>query len=408
MVVLLGACRWGHAGEMPDEFGSDKNPVGFRYGPVDLHPRLTSSVTYDDNIEFMSTNAERDVKWVAHPSFQIVGGDESDLVSFHNVGYDVLKLSPGDLIIKPVEAWPGKLFILDYGPRFQVFKKYSRDDSIDELVNFNGLYPLSKIIVGVQQGYDLEKTTIIEAGQRTQSENISTKVSAAYHLSDQTSFESGWQRFAVSYDAANLTGYTEYGTEDWMNYALQENLHGSLGVLAGWDDVGNHQDQTFEQVRARVRYNYTEKVNFDVSAGGELREYQNGHSAALDPVFSLAGKYLPSERTTVALIGYRQQVASIYNGYYYADTGANLSLQQEIVYICTLDISMGYHVLNYTPINNQTSQYTDSFYDAKVGVEFHIIKHLSGQMFYQMIQRTSAVNGNVTENQVELSLTCRY
>jgi cell division protein FtsI/penicillin-binding protein 2 len=193
-----------------------------------------------------------------------------------------------------------------------------------------------------------------------------------------------------------------------MNYALQENLHGSLGVLAGWDDVGNHQDQTFEQVRARVRYNYTEKVNFDVSAGGELREYQNGHSAALDPVFSLAGKYLPSERTTVALIGYRQQVASIYNGYYYADTGANLSLQQEIVYICTLDISMGYHVLNYTPINNQTSQYTDSFYDAKVGVEFHIIKHLSGQMFYQMIQRTSAVNGNVTENQVELSLTCRY
>jgi hypothetical protein len=299
--------------------------------------------------------------------------------------------------------------MLDYGPGFQFFDKYTANNYINQLATLNLLWPMSKAIFGFRQDYQLQKTTIIElSGQRAIVETISTALSAAYQFGDATSMESNFRRVSIAYDEPGLIGDTEYNTEDWFNYAVAPDLPVSLGVLAGQDDVANHQDQTYEQLRARARYSYTEKLAFDVSAGGELRQYQNGKAATLSPVFTLAAEYRPAERTTLRLTGSRQQNASIINGYNYASTGAALELRQGITDRFTAEASAGYYSLDFTPIRSASAQYTQDYYIARISLDAKIVRHLTGQIFYQLVSSRAQASAAINDNQTGVQLTLSF
>ena len=92
------------------------------------------------------------------PALQAVAGDDAALIAYRDQHTDVLGLSPGNLIIQQPEVWPGKLFILDYGPGFQIFDKYTANNSIDQFGTLNLLWPMNKLILEIRQDYQLEKT----------------------------------------------------------------------------------------------------------------------------------------------------------------------------------------------------------------------------------------------------------
>jgi aromatic ring-cleaving dioxygenase len=212
----------------------------------------------------------------------------------------------------------------------------------------------------------------------------------------------------VGYDQVGLTGYTEYNTEDWFNYQVGERLPVSLGVLAGEDIVADHQDQTYEQLRARARYSYTEKLVFDVSAGGELREYENGKGDHLYPVFTAAGEYRPTERSAVRLMGFRQQYAAIFNGYNYQNTGVSLEIRQEITDRFKVILSGSYNDIDFTPTGGALSQYTADYYLTRISFEAKIVRHLNGQVFYQLLKSQSHVIGNIPDDQTGVQITLSY
>jgi hypothetical protein len=418
-VAILGLLRIGtsalaqdESAKTPDDSAAkttvEKGSLELRLGPFNLHPRVTAGLTYDDNILFSSANPEADAFWTIQPALQAVAGDDAALIAYRDLNYDVLNLAPGNTIVQAPEAWPGKLLILDYGPRFQFFDQYTANNSIDQFGTLNLLWPLKRLILGFKQDYQLQKMTIIEAGQRSTVETISSTLAAAYQIGEKTSLESDFRRISVGYDSAGLIGYTEYNTENWFNYVVAEGLPVSLGVLAGSDEVANHQGQTYEQLRARARYNYTEKLSFDASAGGELRQYDNGSPDTLTPVFSIAGEYRPVERTSLRLTGYRQQYASILNNYYYTSTGATLGVRQGITDRFTANLSVGYYTLDYTPSSGVLVKYTDDYYTARISLEAKIIRHLNGQIFYQLISRQSQAGGDINDHQAGVQLTLSY
>jgi hypothetical protein len=379
-----------------------------RLGPFALHPRLSAGFVYDDNILLSTANKEADMDWMIQPAIQAVAGDDAALIAYRDQNYDVLNLSPGNIIVQQPEAWPGKLFILDYGPGFQIFDKYTANNSIDEFGTLNLLWPMNKLILGFRQNYQLQKMEIIEFDQRTTVENISSALSAAYQFGDATSMESNFRRVSTGYDQPGLIGYTEYNTEDWFNYEVEPDLPVSLGVLAGWDIVANQQDQTYEQSRARARYNYTEKLVFDISAGGELRQYENGKADTLSPVFTVTGEYRPAERTSLRLTGFRQQYASIYNGYNYTSTGATFEIRQGITDHFTAAFSASYYSLDFTPINTGLISYTGDYYIARLSLDAKILRHLSGQVFYQLLSSHSQASAVVGDNQAGAKLTLSF
>ena len=385
-----------------------ENLSDLRLGPFDLHPRLSAGFVYDDNVLLSAANKEADMDWMIQPALQAVAGDDAALIALRDQNSDVLSLAPGSLIIQQPEVWPGKLLMVDYGPRFQLFDKYTANNSIDQFGALNLLLPMNKLILGFRQDYQLQKTEIIEFDQRATVETISSAFSAAYQFGDATSVESNFRRVSIDYETAGLTGYTEYNTEDWFNYAVAPDLPVSLGVLAGQDDVANHQDQSYEQLRARARYNYTEKLVFDVSAGGELRQYENGKGDTLSPVFTLAAEYRPAVRTTLRLTGSRQQYASIYNGYNYASTGAALEVRQGITDRFAAALSAGYYSIDYTGVSKGLANYAGDYYTARLGLDAIIVRHLTGQVFYQFLSSRSQAGAAVNDDQTGVQLTLSF
>ena len=394
--------------DSPAETTVEKEPWELRLGPFDLHPRLAAGLTYDDNILYSTTNREADAEWMIQPAFQAAAGDDAALIAYRDQNYDVLNLSPGNLIIQQPEVWPGRVFLLDYGPRFQIFDKYTANNCVDQFGTLNLLWPMSKLILGIKQDYQLQKLGIIEAGERATVESISSALSAAYRMGDKTSLEGNFRRVSFSYDQAGLTGYTEYNTEDWLNYEAREGLAVSLGLLAGSDSVASHQDQTYEQLRARARYSYTEKLAFDVSAGGESRQYQNGSPGTLSPVFTLAGEYRPAERTSLRLTGSEQQYAAIYNGYNYASTGAALEIRQGMTNRFTAGLGAGYYSLDFTPAKSALKEYAEDYYTVRISLEAKIVRHLNGQVFYQFLNSRAQTSHGVKDDQAGVQLTLSF
>jgi len=387
----------------------DKLPVELTLGPLTLHPRVDASFTADDNILF-TTKPVADTIWKFQPALQAVMGDDASLIVYRdqNTSMNVFGLTPGSLIVQPPEAWPGKLLVVDYSPRFVFYDAHSENNSIDEFAHLSMLWPVSRLILGFQQTYELQTGTIIEASRLGTTETIATTLALAYQFGEKTSLESDFHRIGLNYDQAGLTGYTEYNTEDWLNYQLTPDLPVSVGVLAGYDEVGDNQDQTYEQVRARVRYIFTQKMAFDASVGGELRQYENGKGDTFSPVFSLAAAYRPAERTTLSLTGYRQQSASIINGYNYASTGASLGLQQGITDRFTADVSVGYYVLDYTSVVSNVPSRADDYYTARLSLDVKILRHLNGQVYYNLISIQSSGGGDREDNQIGVNLTWGY
>jgi hypothetical protein len=386
----------------------EQDAANLQLGPLHLHPRATAGVTYDDNIEFSPQDQKADFIWSIQPGIQAVVGDDANLVTYRDMHYDVLKLSPGDLIVQPLENWPGKLMILDYAPNFKFYDQNTEYNFVDQYANANLIWAMSKLILGFNQNYMLEKTTLIQVGQIATTQTIHSKLTAAYLLSDKTSLEGNFNFIDISYDLPGLIGYKEYNTEDWFNYIFVENLPISVGFLGGLDDVVDGQNQAYEQLRARARYNYSALLNFDASLGGELRQYENGHAQTISPVFSVSGNYRPTERTTVSLTGSRQQSASILNGSYSSTTGVFLGLQQGITDRFTVDANVGYYFSYYTPIDSIQSTYTENFYAAGLGLEAKIIRHLTSKISYQWQNRESEHAGNVNDNQINAQLTLSY
>ena len=160
-----------------------------RIGPFDLHPQFSVGATYDDNVLLSSTNKEVDTVWQIHPSLQAVAGDDAALIGYRDQNIDVLSLSPGNLVIQQPDSWPGSLLILEYGPVFQIFERYTANNSIDQFATFKLLVPLRKFIFAIEQEYQLQKTDIIEFGSRTDVQTVSTYISAAYKFDDKASLD---------------------------------------------------------------------------------------------------------------------------------------------------------------------------------------------------------------------------
>lgn len=378
---------------------------GLRLGPVKFHPRFNAGVTYDDNIYFTTKNPAADEIWSIQPAFQAVLGDDAALVPFRDLHIDVLALSPDYFIVRPPEDWPGKLLILDYGPRFQFFDRYTENNSIDQFATFNVLWPMNRLILGFDQGYQLQRTAIIETGTRTTQELIPTTLSAAYRFSDKTSADASLNRLDTTYDSPGLTSYTEYNNQDWFNYELFPDFPVSLGFLGGYDEVPNNQSQTFEQLRARARYYYTQKLTFDASAGGELRQFEGGTSDLLSPVFDVGAGYQAAPRTALSLSGYGREYATIVNGTYTTSTGVSLGVSQGVSERLTINFTGSYFLLDYTPFQNTSAAITDGYYEVRTGVQAKLVRHLTGELFYQWLnQQPEHAGGGFTENQVGVRL----
>src|SRR5262249_21525857 len=151
------------------------------------------------------------------PGLQAIVGETLDLVTFRDIRYDVLTISPGGLIVQSPEVWPGKLLIVDFSPRFQWFTEHPENNAIDYFGTLKPLWPMAKLIRGLRKDDRKETTVVIEAARRPPVEAFTTTLAVGYQFSDKTSIDSPFSRQQIDYqNQPGLIGYTEWSGVIWL------------------------------------------------------------------------------------------------------------------------------------------------------------------------------------------------
>lgn len=391
------------------------DPPQIKAGPFDIHPRLTLSTLFDDNILIAPTNPESDLIWSVYPAALIVAGDRKSMAEYRLDGRDLLSLSPASFITQSSESWPGSLLAIDYGPRFNWFTYNSQNDSVDELAAFNTLLPLGRVILGVAQTYNLLNTTVIVAGARTEQTTFNTALTSGFQTGGQSSVEVNLRRRSLSYAAEGLVGNQEYSNDNWFHWQTSDLLSIGAGVTLGYVNVPpqsgySQTSQTYQQVLARGMYRLAERVNVDAAVGVEFRQYSTDYSSTPKPVLSLTGSYRPGIATSFSLNAHRMVQTSTWGGYDYMLTGFNLGASQQLFDRLNVSVSGGYDNYQYNYYQSgSTSQAPDSNYlsgGAGVGMRFNPC--LGANAFYRYSQQTGNAGNNFTDNQVGLQVTYSF
>ena len=386
-------------------------------GAFDFHPRVRSGVLLDDNILFSARNTQSDAVWQVAPGLEIFGGDRSTLNSYRSTdsSFDPNTISSSWLVVRPDEYWPGKFVSADYSPRWNWYTHHSVNDSIDQFLTANAIWPMSKLTLGFRQDFVDEKTVLEYALSLNRIRRYRSEVNAGYRFSDKFSADTAFSIEDVNYpDSRALTGYTEYKDTLNLTWEAGEQTHIGLLAEAGWDDVSRlgsvEMGQQFERFGPRLRYDYSTLLSFDGSLGVEMRQFDSGRDSATTPFLSLGASYRAWERGTFrALIG-RQVYGSLANGYYYTSTSAGVQYRQGITDRFTLGTELNYvQADSISSIKNNLPKSLSEYYSFRLNGEVKLVKALSMNLYYQFRGSGLFKSGdNIDDNQLGLELNLRY
>jgi hypothetical protein len=385
-----------------------------RFGPFDIQPRVTAGFTYDDNILLSSHNPESDLIWSLRPAFLAVAGDRLAIEDYRRTYHDVVSFSPDTFIITPPEEWPGRTLMVDYGPGFNWFTEHGRNDSLDEFLTVNALWPLHKMILGFRQDYMLQNTTVIEAGRRTQEQIIPTVLSAGYQFSDKTTAEINLTRTSVAYEASqHLADFTDWNMENWLNYQYGTRLNLGVGAALGKLDLPSQPGQVYETPEIRARYRYGTRLLLDGSLGEQMRQYDGGVPGSTTPVLNLTAHYIASENTTLHLTGFRREAPSGAFGYDYISTGLTLVLEHQFGDRYFAGLETTYYYSDYletspTLLSTQPIHEVDNFIEIRPSFKVRFSQHLAGTVYYLFRTVQSRQWDGWADQQLGVRLTWTY
>ena len=386
------------------------DPPQLKVGPVDIHPRFTAGMTYDDNIYISRNRPVSDEIWSISPGVQLIAGDRQAMAEYRLDQRDLLGLSPLSFITVPSENWPGSILTLDYAPRPNFYTHESQNNGVDQFLSLNTLFPLSRLILGVRQDYTYQNTQVIEAGQLTPQTVFNTAITSGYQISSRSFVQVNLRRDSYDYQASNLTGYAQYQNDNWFGYQFSERLNLGGGATFGYVNVQDDTSQTYQQILARALYQLAEKVALDASAGVEFRQYSTDSPSTVEPVFSLTGSYNWRPTTSLYLNAHRWDQASVSSGYNYLQTGFSGGIRQQFLERYSMNLSGGWDTYAYSSYQGApqsvASRSDNNYWYVRLGFDFRFNPFLKASAFYQYRQQNYQTgNGGFTDNQIGVSAT---
>ncbi len=354
----------------------------FRHGPVETHVGLVGGVLYDDNI-FIRPDKESDVIWTVSPELSLGLGD--------------------------YRAREGNLLAVEYSPSFIFFTKNSHNNTIDERAVLSGQWRPAIWTFGLSQRYLKLSDPVIDVGNRVDRSLYLTDLAAICEVSPKTSVEvDGHQAINVF---EGFPGYNEWEADAWFDYHITPLVRIGAGGTAGFWDVQDSVNQTYQRALLRAAYAVTELVELRGSAGAEWRQFQEGQPNRLEGIFALGATYHPWENTSFLLDAYRRpQVSIVLPDQNFTLTGVSGTVRQIFREFYAVTLSGGYEFSDYTATSpGVNANRRDHFFFVRPGLDWTIRERLTVTLFYMYRQDNSNVASfDFNNNQAGLALAVRF
>lgn len=382
------------------------------WGGFELHPRLRTTLVYDDNILFTDKHQKADLITQLTPGMQIVGGDLSSLRNYDpEFSLVVAKLSADSVVIRPSQEWPNSFVAVDYAPRWDVYTQNNENNALNQFASIASIWPMARLVIGLRAEASDERGTIIQAARRTRVRQYSGVFSAGYQINNAVSISTEVQLGNKAYpETTNLTGFTEIKGVASLNRQFTDAFNIGIIGAGGWDMVSDSSSQEFIQFGGRIRYGLTAKINIDLMGGVEYRMFDSGVSQNLKPFANIAIAYQLREGTICRFEIARQQYASLNSGYAYTATGGYFLLRQDFTDRFSLQGNLSYYQTENTPtLPNKPSISSTDHYGVMLQGGMRITSHMEAVLSYGISGSGLIQDGYVLQaNQFSLSLNVHY
>lgn len=355
-----------------------ETPLWLQWGPVTTHPHFLYRFLYGTGIQSSPGQSQKTV---------------------------VQQFSPGVLFAL------GAHWTLDYTPLLSFYSSSAFKNTVDENVVLSWGTSYEDWTFGFSQGYSATTDPSIVTGTQTEMESYTTSLKASHRLNSAISVDlSVNQNFSF---AQQFTSTRSWSTLNWLNYSAGEKWDTGLGLGYEYDDVNPGPNVMDETVQARVRWQLTQKLGFNLHGGLEVQQYLGGGVPALfTPIFGASVQYHPFTTTSLSLTGDRSVSPSLFQGQVSDTTSVGVTLTQQLLQRLSLSVGGSYGRTSYLASTNSLSAVsgrTDNYYAFTARLITAVLDRGSAAIFYQYSDNPSTIQAfSFSSSQVGLELQYRF
>ena len=342
--------------QMSLEAETDKRPWKFVF-----HGSATA--TYNNNIFISETDEQEDFIFTIAPGMAVGRGDFKNELA--NLGSYETRFNPD----RSQMVDSTNYIFVHYVPSVTLFADHSSENSFDHDLTLAGQYEWKRLTIGLKARFQTLNLPDVDLSERVERHLFTGALTSKYDYSAKTSFELNYFNYVRDY-AGERVDTVENRWQAWVNYQVRPKITLGAGFTYGRVNLSSGPDQHYEQLLVRLRYRATEKIRFDLTAGGELRDI-HGATNRTNGIFSLGVSYAPFDGTTVFLQGYRRTVTSASSPpANYTVTGVEAQFRQRFLRRFYFVIAAGYQNVDYDYFGSVTQRQDEILYvHPSVGID---------------------------------------
>jgi hypothetical protein len=369
-------------------------------GMFDLNPHVGGSAIYDSNIRLQQKPAEEDYIFLFSPG-----------LDFFKVPDALEQSATTDLRIT-------------YNPALVFFAKHDTNNSVDHYANLVSGVKLARLSVDVSQDYQSSSGgEVVDVASRVHQDYYRTGARIRYDISEKTSAQLSGSYRVTDYE--ELIDSEEWIEDQTLNYSVTPKVSLGFGVTVGQLFVGRtppqltnfigratapREDiQTYVTPGLRASYKTTEKTDVALSAGGELRFFEDSTSS-FGPVFSLSGTYHPTDTSDLSLDAYRrEQNSAVLGGQNYITTGVGFRVAQRFRDRYRASLSFTYDNIEYESAKRGiAATRVDDYFLLRYGVDIIIATSWTVGVFHQYRVNASSSGFEYENHQINVQTIWAY
>lgn len=267
----------------------------------------------------------------------------------------------------------GQYVTVRYVPGWTYYSNSAFDKHVDHEVTIRAQLSYHDWYFRGYHRYSRASATLIETGRQTTQDINTTTVEAQRPLGQRTTLELGLAQDARSAD--NFSDHLGWSTNNWLHYQLSDALMASAGFSYGYVRVEDSADMSYEALRTRIRWHFTDKIQVDVRAGLENRAFRDTDLPdTRTPIYGANIVYQILETTSLSITGDRTVAPSLFESQVMRTTNWRFGLNQRLLERFNLTIAVVRRTSTYDSADDiaiPSRRDSGRLFQARLGTHFH-------------------------------------
>ncbi|MEI6715157.1 MAG: outer membrane beta-barrel protein [Verrucomicrobiota bacterium] len=344
--------------------------------------QIHSAATYDSNPGLVSSNPKADYQLSIGPVAQVSIGNSETPLSL-NAGY---------------AAFSSR------------FLKHPDPFSIDQRGFLEAVWNTGKSRVNLHSGINTSYAGTRDSGKRDTQSSFAAGASFFYQASEKFSTDLSADISRTGFET--LLSSSEIRGQAFLNYELSPKTQISGGAGTGVLKADSGPTQTYNQALVRFITRPREKLFITATGGIELRDFSGQSDSTTSPVFSLAGSWQPTAKTTLNLQTQLRRFASAsLQQQDYASSSISLRATTQLTPSLYSVLSGGYEHASYSATSSSiNASRIDHFYTARAELLWAFQRWCDLGLFVERTTNSSTGTKNYSfqRERIGLSLSLRF